>query len=130
MMTPEQSLQYLAQMDPEFEDFCAELSSELAGADNELPEGLTDSVIAMLDTEQPENAEWIKKIHNNPTATFAIDPILAAGIVTSMLFILRSRIKIKGDKFSFEHKPMDNELIKSVFDSFTALLEKLGKSLI
>jgi len=126
MRTPEQTLQSLAQLDPDFAAFTASFPQELAGADNALPNGLAEDVIALLCTEQPELSSWLDASASAPPEKFAVDPLLAAGVVTSILFLLRSHIKIEGKHFSFEHQPMDNDLLKKVLDSVSSIMGSLS----
>jgi len=122
MRTPEQTLQSLAHLDPDFDVFAAEYSKELAGADNALPDGVAEDVITLLCSERPELSDWIDASASAPPEKFAVDPLLAAGVVTAILFLLRSHIKIEGKHFSFEHQPMDNDLVKKVLDSVSSLI--------
>ena len=121
MTTLEQKLQTLACLDPDYPAFASDLPPEaLCVGDNPLPDGLAEDVIALLRAERPELSDWLDA---QPTtaasAKMGVDPLAAAGVLAAILFLLRSHIKIKGKYFTFEHKPMDNDLLGKV-------LSKLG----
>jgi len=122
MRTPEQTLQALARLDPDFDTFAADFSPELTGADASLPEGLAEEVIDLLRDERPELSGWLDASESAPPGKFAIDPLVAAGVMTSIVFLLRSHIKFEGKHFSFEHEAMDSETIRKVLDFLSTVM--------
>ena len=116
MLKQEQTLQTLAQLDPDYPAFAAALPPEVTGTIEPLPEGLANDVLALLQAERPELSGWLAaRSATSPPDRF-LDPLMAAGTLTAILFLLRSHIKIEGKYFSFEHKPMESDLLKSVLD--------------
>ncbi|MCL1873646.1 MAG: hypothetical protein FWF85_05975 [Clostridiales bacterium] len=117
MLKQEQTLQTLAQLDPDYLAFAAALPPEMSGAAETLSEGLVDDVLALLQAERPELSGWLAgQSTPAPPDRFILDPLTAAGTLTVILFLLRSHIKIEGKYFSFEHKPMESDLLKTVLD--------------
>ena len=123
MNTPEQRLLALARLDPDYPDFAAALSPEALRAwDGSLPDGLAEDVTALLRAERPELSGWLDAPPDAPAPDkMAVDPLAAAGVMAAILFLLRSHIKIKGKHVSFEHKPMDSELMGKVLDKIAKL---------
>jgi len=123
MTITEKTLQKLAQLDPDYPAFAAALPTEalqIAGAS--LPEGLVEDVTALLRVERPELSAWLDaQLSTQTPDKFAVDPLMAAGVLTGILFLLRSHIKFEGKRFTFEHKPMDSELLKAVLNKLTLL---------
>jgi len=123
MSTPEHTLLTLARIDPDYPTFAAEIPPEITDTKEQLPEGLADDVIALLQTERPELSAWLKaQSSTSPPDKFTLDPLTAAGTLTAILFLLRSHIKFEGKRFSFEHKPMDSDLLKKVLDKLGFLV--------
>ncbi|MDR2712639.1 MAG: hypothetical protein LBB91_05940 [Clostridiales bacterium] len=117
MTKQEHTLQTLARLDPDYLAFAAALPPEMTDAIEPLPEGLADDVIALLQEERSELSGWFAAQSTPaPPDRFILDPLTAAGTLTAILFLLRSHIKIEGKYFSFEHKPMESDLLKSVLD--------------
>ena len=117
MTKQEKTLQTLARLDPGYPAFAAALPPELTNAAGSLPEGLAADVLALLQAERPELSAWLAaQSAAAPPDRFILDPLTAAGTLTAILFLLRSHIKIKGKHFSFEHKPIDSDLLKTVLD--------------
>ena len=54
MLTPEQTLQTLADLDPDFPAFAASLPPEFTRLDRPHPAGLAEDIITLLRTESPE----------------------------------------------------------------------------
>ena len=123
MTTPEQILQTLARIDPDYPAFAAALPPEtLRVADELLPEGLAEDVIALLKAERPELSGWIDaQSRAEPPEKLAVDPLAAAGVLAAILFLLRLDIKIKGKHFSIVHKRMESELLAKVLDKLGLL---------
>ena len=120
--TPEQTLQSLAQLDPDYPIFTAALPSEFTGADSALPAGLAEDVIALLRTEQPELSGWLDEQPSASLDKLAVDPLLTAGALAAILFLLRSHIKITGKQIFFEHKPMDSDLLGKVIEKLASFM--------
>ena len=116
MLKQEQTLQTLAQLDPEYLAFAASLPPEMSDATETLPEGLADDVLALLQAERPGLSGWLAAQSATSPPDRFLDPLTAAGTLTAILFLLRSHIKIEGKYFSFEHKPMESDLLKTVLD--------------
>jgi len=84
---------------------------------------LADDVLALLQAERPELSGWLAaRSATSPPDRFTLDPLTAVGTLTAILFLLRSHIKIKGKHFSFEHKPIDSDLLKTVLDKLGFLV--------
>jgi len=125
MTTSEQILQSLARLDPDFPAFAEALPPELLGTGEALPEGLAEDMIAWLRARRPELSSWLEAQEGRqsaaPPGKFAVEPLAAAGVLAAILFLLRSHIKFKGKNFSFEHKPIDKDLLK-VWEQLALLL--------
>ena len=123
MTNAEKTLQSLALLDPDYPAFAASIRpDELHIIDTTLPEGLANDVTALLRIERPELSGWLDaQLSAQPQDKLAVNLLAAAGVMTAILFLLRSHIKFEGKRFSFEHKPMDNELLKAVIDKLTLL---------
>ena len=123
MTTTEKTLQALALLDPDFPAFAAALTSEeLQIANSALPEGLAEDVTTLLRTERPELSGWLDaQPSTQPKDKLAVDPLAAAGVLAAILFLLRSHIKFKGKHFTFEHKPMESELLKAVLNKLSLM---------
>ena len=116
MPTPEQTLQTLARLDPDFPGFAAAIAPGLAGRLHTLPPGLAEDTIALLQAERPELAAWLDVRATVPPDKLNIDPLTTVGTLAAIMFLLRAHIKIESNSFYFEHKPMDSELVKKVLD--------------
>ena len=122
MTTPEQTLQALADLDPDYPAFAAALPPEISHSGAPLPEGLAEEVTALLRAERPELSVWLDARAAGRTDRLAVDPLAAAGVLTAIVFLLRSHIRIEGKHFSFIHEPEDVGLVKSVLEKLSSLL--------
>jgi len=125
MTTPEQTLQTLATLDPDYPAFIASLPPNILPTTvTSLPNGMAEDIISLLKTERPELTPWLDSHSAAPTsAKQAFGPLETTAIVLgAILFLLRSHIKIQGEHFLFEHKPMNNTLLGKVLDKLAVLL--------
>jgi len=116
MPTPEQTLQSLAELDPDYTAFMAQFPYELTDVTEPLPEGFADDVISLLRTERPELSKWFD-MHksNHPPDKLFVDTAIGAGLaLAAIVFLLRSHIKIEGTHFSIEHKPIDSDSLAKI----------------
>jgi len=121
MLTPEQTLQTLADLDPDFPAFAASLPPELARADHILPEDLAADVVALLRAESPELAGWMDALPNAPQHKMAAGTLATIGTLAAILFVLRSRFKVdirfRGVHILIDYKPIRSEqLLKILHD--------------
>ena len=122
-------LQVLARRDPDYAAFASELPPALATADAELPPALAADILTLLRPEYPELARIAEAGGGPVDRTFA-DPLVAGGFLVAALFLLRSFIKIKRSDsgkwtIHYEHKPMDNDLLKTVIDALKGIFDKI-----
>ena len=126
MTNPEQTIQTLARLDRDYPAFIATLPLDVSNID--LPEGLADEVVCLLQSEEPELSGWITtQPPTTPIEKFSIDPLAAAGTLAAILFLLRSHIKIEGKYIYFEHKPINNKLLEKVLDTLKGILNRSTK---
>jgi len=127
MNKPQTILQALARRDPDYAAFASELPPDLANADAELPPALAADILTLLRPEYPELARVTDEYPADQTFS---GPLAAGGLLVAALFLLRSHIKIKRTStskwsFQYEHKPMDNELLKTVIDALIGIFDKI-----
>ena len=123
MTNHEYTLRTLARLDPDFPGFAAALPPELDSADTALPSGLAGDVLTLLRAERPELSGWLDAQGSAaPPETLVVDPLAAVSVLAAVLFLLRSHIKVEGKHFSFEHKPMGDDLLTKVLDALKSLL--------
>ena len=129
MPTTEQKLLALAQLDSDYSAFTASLPVGLAGADAQLPDGLAEDVLALLQAERPELSDLLNaQLPASPPSKAAVDPLALSAVLGAILFLLQSHIKIEGENFIFEHPPIDNDLLKRILDNIMAFLGIKPKS--
>ena len=117
MPTPEQTLQNLARLDPDYPAFEAQ-SPKLLNVTEPLPDGLAADILNLLRIERPELSKWLDmQPPNSPPAKFFTGSAAETGLLVAALFLLRTHIKVEGTNFLFEHKPMDNDLLKKILDT-------------
>jgi len=75
-------------------------------------------MVTLLNEEHPELVKWF----DSPLQVkFGVDPLAAVWPLAAIMFFLRSHIKFKDGKFTFEYKPMDSDLLKIVLDKLGQL---------
>jgi len=128
MPTPEQTLHSLAELDPDYSAFMAQLPDELTGVTEPLPEGFADDVISLLRAERPELSKWFDMQQSNPPpAKLLINTAIGAGLaLAAIVFLLRTHIEIKGKHFTLKHEPIDSESLAKILDVLRDILS--GKS--
>jgi len=128
MTTPEQTLQTLAALDPDYPAFAAALPPEALPAGHApLPEGFAEDVIALLETQRPELSPWLGLSPSTPVPEKMAVDLLGVSVLAAILFLLRTHIKIKGKHFIIEHKPMGDALLEKVLGKLSSLLgDKAG----
>jgi len=125
MPTPEQTLEALASLDPDYPAFAAQLPDELKRFAKPLPDGLAADVIILLRAERPELSKWLDMPASGaPPAKFSADSETVM-LLAAILFLLRTHIKFEGKDFLFEHKPMDSDLLKKVLDALNYFLNNI-----
>jgi hypothetical protein len=123
MTNDELLLQTLAQADPQFASFEADLPPAVAQAD--LPADLLTDLIAALPTERPDLTEPLATWTGTPPQSYSV--IALTGTLAAALFLLRSRIEFKRDtdgnwSFSFKHLPANNSLLEKLLDVVKGIL--------
>jgi hypothetical protein len=138
MTSPEQTLQFLAGLDPDYLAFVDDCSLESVLSNTPYSDSLVEDVLSLLRDERPDLSVWLDTQPGFPMTTpqieqtFAVDPITTAGVLAAIVFLLRTHIKYertKNGKWSFriEHKPAEDGLLKRVLDSLDSLLNGKGK---
>ena len=123
MTSTEQTLRILARSDPDYPAFAADLPPDIFPGAAALPEGFADDVASLIREERPELSTWMDTAQSSdlPPQKLAFDPLAAAGVLSAIVFLLRSHIKIEGKHFSFEHTPLESEGLNKVL----GILEKI-----
>ena len=123
MFTPEQTLQNLARLDPDFPAFAALLPNELTRAAETLPEGLAADILTLLREERPELSKWLDAQPSSPPpAKFIVESATGVGLLLAALFLVRTHIKVEGVNFKIEIKPMSSKLLIKVLETFKDIL--------
>ena len=124
MPTTEQMLHSLAELDPDYSAFMAQLPDGLTGVTEPLPEGFAGDVISLLRAERPELSKWFDMQQSNPPPSrLLIDTAIGAGLaLVAIVFLLRTHIKIEGTHFSIEHKPIDSDSLTKILDILRDIL--------
>ena len=124
MTTPKRVLETLAIHDPDFATFAATIPSEIVNQTT-VSDELAADILSYLQNQQPELTFWLDA-HSATTANadkFDLDPA-AISTIAAILFLLRSRIKIEGKGFIFEHKPLGDVLLERILKTLSSLLSK------
>jgi len=116
MPTPEQTLQALAAIHPDYPTFAKNFPN-IPHPTNPLPESLTTDILTFIKKESPELSLFL----DNPQAA-ALPQKFFPGAETvlplvAILFLLRSHIKIDLPSFTLEHKPMGDDLLKKIVET-------------
>ena len=124
MYTSEQTLQALAELDPDYQAFIAQLPDEIAKSTDSLPDGLAYDVLNLLRAERPELSAWfdMQSTGQLPSKSVVGTVMGVGSVLGAIVFLLRSHIKFEGSKFYFEHEPAENSLIEKVLDIISTVI--------
>jgi len=123
MPTPEQTLQTLANLHPDYPTFAKNFPTTSPIATIPLPPALAADILTFIKTESHELSHYLQNPQpTQPTKLFpgaeTILPWAAA------LFLLRAHIKIDLPNFTLEHQPMGDELLAKIFDTINKYFGK------
>ncbi|MCL2337408.1 MAG: hypothetical protein FWC60_08315 [Firmicutes bacterium] len=150
MTNAEQTIKFLARLDPDYHTFVSDLPPELSHTTTALPEGLAEEVVALLRAEQPKLFEKLDIHADASPGRPGFDPLsgdhvtkgmvtaipllaaptLSVALVSAIIFLLQTHFKIDinivGNHFIIDHPPIDNEQLKSVLDKLDKLLSTIS----
>ena len=117
MPNPEQTLQTLARLNPDYPAFAASLPEELTHTQEPLPEDLIEDVYTLLRRDRPELTKFLDSPHiTHEPNKFFLSPETVLPLI-AILFLLRTHVKLEAPGILIEHKPMGDKLIKKILDS-------------
>jgi len=113
--TPEQTLQTLAHLHPDYPTFAKNFPTNILPTTNPLPEGLAADVLTLIKKESPELASFIDAPQaSQPTKFFpGAETVLP---LVAILFLLRSHIEIKLPGVTIVQPPMGDKLVEKIID--------------
>jgi len=121
MNTPQETLQSIARSDPEYRSYLAGMLPVLEDVDQPLPDGLAEDVLALMQRTQPELVKQAESAPPEPDR-FAIDPTVTIFSLAAIVFLLRSHIQYKDGHWTFEHKPIADDMLGKVLDALKGVL--------
>ena len=124
MINPEKIIQDLAQSDPGYADFLKTLPPEIAGITEPLPDGLMSDIVELIKSERPELSGWIESQPDAMPSRMSGGILPAIGVLSGIMFIFSSHIKFEFKNFYFEKKPMENEQLQKVLETFVNFINQ------
>ena len=111
-MNPEQTLITLANHNPDFPHFVSSLPPNLPTTP--IPPSLAEDILALQLAQDPQLSAW----QSTPPTQQHKSPAAPAGILAlaAMLFLLRSHVEFKGERFKIVHKPMGDAMLNNLVD--------------
>jgi len=117
MPTPEQTLQTLANLHPDYPTFAKSLPNELTHTTKPLPQGLATDVLTLVKRESPELSKFLDMQQDTHQPSKFFPGATTVLPLVAILFLLRSHIKLELPNFTLEHKPMGDDLFKKIIDT-------------